>query len=310
MATRTVHLLVGAVLLLGACSPAANTAVSSAPASSATIPPPATVPTITSTTDAPSPADGSERWNPDSVEEYRAGLEASVFLPAPLSEAPLVVMVPGGAWRTADPSGYAQLATFLAEAGAVAVTAEVGAAENGAVYPGPIEDIRCAASYGAARAREAGIEPGPVIVMGHSSGAHLASLAALGADEGMPDCPDPDAPIDALVGLAGVYDVDRLPALAVFLFGVSPEEDPAIWAEGNPLLQADLRPDLPVLLAHGTSDPLVPVSFSEDFASALTDGGHDTTVVIVEGADHGEVLLPRFTGEAILEWIRALAPPD
>lgn len=215
-------------------------------------------------------------------------------------------MVPGGGWRTADPSGYAGLAASLAAAGMVAVMVEIGAAEDGAVYPTPVDDIHCAVAYASAQAAAGGSEPGPIVVLGHSSGAHLAALAALDSREHPPDCPHPPARADALVGLAGVYDVDRLPALAYLLFAATPEEDPEKWEEGNPVLHADLRPDLPVLLLHGALDRLVPVSFSQDFAAALEAGGHDTTLTIVPDADHGEIILAEFSGEVIADWVMHL----
>lgn len=217
-------------------------------------------------------------------------------------------MVPGGGWRTADPSGYAGLAASLAEAGMVAVTVEIGAAEDGAIYPAPVDDIHCAVAYASAEAAESGSAPGPIVVLGHSSGAHLAALAALDSQEHPPDCPYPPARADALVGLAGVYDVDRLPALAYRLFAATPEEDPETWAEGNPVLRADLRPELPVLLVHGAFDSLVPVSFSQDFAAALEAGGHDTTLTTIPRADHGEIILAEFSGGVIVDWVGDLVP--
>lgn len=308
-------LLAVAALLLGACSPAADNPASDQPRTAAT---PSTVqnPTTTTTTTTtttitttttttPSP---TRTVSPTVVEDYRPGLEANVYRPASSQSAPVVVMVPGGGWRTADPSGYAGLAASLATAGMLAVTVEIGAAEDGAVYPAPVDDIHCAIAYAAAQAATGGSEPGPVIVLGHSSGAHLAALAALDSRPHPPGCPHPPARADALVGLAGVYDVDRLPALAYLLFAATPEEDPEKWEEGNPILRAALRPGLPALLLHGASDALVPVSFSQDFAAALEAGGHDTTLRIIPRADHGEIILAEFSGGVIADWVTDLDP--
>ena len=43
------------------------------------------------------------------VSEYLPGLEARFHLPAPADLVPLVVMVPGGGWSTADPAGFAPI---------------------------------------------------------------------------------------------------------------------------------------------------------------------------------------------------------
>lgn len=305
MTLRTpVWLLALAALLLGACFPAAESPSSPPPTASS----PSTVTNPTTSTTTTTPTTEPREPSPTVVEDYRPGLEANVYRPASAQSAPVVVMVPGGGWRTADPSGYAGLAASLAGAGMVAVTVEIGAAEDGAVYPTPVDDIHCAIAYASAQATAGGSEPGPIVVLGHSSGAHLAALAALDSRPHPPDCPHPPARAEALVGLAGVYDIDRLPALAYLLFATTPEEDPEKWKEGNPLLRADLRPELPVLLLHGAFDALVPVSFSQDFAAALEAGGHDTTLTIIPRADHGEIILAEFSGGAIADWVRRLAP--
>ncbi|MFP3914312.1 MAG: alpha/beta hydrolase family protein [Actinomycetota bacterium] len=243
---------------------------------------------------------------PPTAEEYRPGREATLYVPPDGEELPLVVMVPGGGWRTADPSGLAGLAATLAESGLAALTLEVGAAEDGVTYPTPVEDILCGVGYGLDLLGRGGYTPGPVILLGHSSGAHLASLAASTSMQDLPECDHPAAVADALVGLAGVYDVTRLPALAYLLFGALPEETPEAWLEGNPLLRAGDRPEVPVLLLHGQSDPLVPVSFTQDYAEALREAGHDTTVELVPGADHTDIYSASVSGDVIVDWIETM----
>lgn len=275
--------------------------------------PPAPAPAAPAATSGPLYATGAvtttvPRAHSPLTTEYRPGLSAHLFLPAsPGGPAPVVVMVPGGAWRTADPAGYEPLARFLAGEGATVVTVEVGSAQDGSLYPAPVEDVLCAVAYAVDAAGAAGVEMETTVVVGHSSGAHLAALAALREDGSSPGCDHPPARIDGLVGLAGVYDVARLPALAYLLFGVPPEDDPDLWSEGNPLLRAGGRDDLPVLLLHGHADELVPVSFTTDFATALDGGGHDTEVTIVADADHHDIITPGFVGDPIRDWIEGLA---
>jgi fermentation-respiration switch protein FrsA (DUF1100 family) len=71
--------------------------------------------------------------------------------------------------------------------------------------------------------------------------------------------------------------------------------------------QADLRPELPVLLLHGDEDGLVPFSFTSGFASALERGGHDVAVEVVRGADHHEVYSAAASGELVASWVKGLA---
>jgi len=304
--------MVVAVVMMVACSPSGGDTAPTTPATPGTptttvSPPPAAPPSTvapSSTTPAVPVAPTLERG------EYLPGLTATLYLPEATSAAPLVVMVPGGGWRSADPTGYARLAVHLAESGMAVLTARISAADDGAVYPTPIEDIHCAVGHAIARTEAAGISPDPVILIGHSSGAHLSALAALTAAQELPECPDPPRPVDALIGLAGVYDVTRLPALAFLLFGVAPDDDPELWEEGNPLLRAAMRPELPVLLLHGDADRVVPVSFTSDFALTLEQGGHNTAVTIIPGADHNEIYSPEASGDLIVDWIEGLTETD
>lgn len=238
--------------------------------------------------------------------DHIVGESSDVFVPVGVGRAPLVVLVPGGAWRTADPAGLADLAAALADAGIAAMTTSVRAGEDGVVYPVPVEDVICAASSAAAAVAASGVEVGPVVLFGHSSGGHLAALAALAGERYRPSCDDDVVAADALIGVAGTYDVDTVHDLAFDLFGVTKAEAPEVWEEGNAVLAAGLRPELPVLLIHGGADQLVPMSFTDDFAQALRVAGHDVTVTVVEGADHHTIYRPEMIGDVIIEWVSTL----
>jgi acetyl esterase/lipase len=241
--------------------------------------------------------------------EYLPGLEARIHRPGVDAAVPLLVMVPGGGWETADPAGFEGLARHLAASGILAAPVEVRAGRDDVVYPVPVEDVLCAVAYVVNLARSAGIETDLVAVMGHSSGAHLAALAVLAAAEYTPVCPDPVVAPDALVGLAGTYDVSMYPGLARRLFGVDPETDPDLWESGNPVLAAGSRPEVPVLLIHGDADDLVPISSTTAFGSALEEGGHPITVETVAGADHHQVYSADASGDLIAAWLKGLGPP-
>ncbi len=148
---------------------------------------------------------------PDSTSEYLPGLEADVYLPAqqeqsPSSPVPIVLLVPGGGWLTADRTGLAPLAADLADAGFVAVNSTYRAGSAGAVFPEPVQDVACATGFAVQEARAAGLEPGPLVALGHSAGGHLAALAALEASAPAGPCPYPLPGVTGLIGLAGVYD--------------------------------------------------------------------------------------------------------
>jgi acetyl esterase/lipase len=237
------------------------------------------------------PAPSSSAPSPSSSEPFERVVQ--VFMPprrtASKGAVPLVVLVPGGTWLTADPSGFAGLAGKLAKDGAAVVTTTYRTQAEGATFPVPIEDVVCAVNESAARVAESGQEVGPVVIVGHSAGAQLAALAALVGDQYQAGCSSPHVPVDGLVGLAGPYDLVALGEGAAPLFDSSPAEDPETWKAASPINQVAHRPDLPVLLLHGQADDTIPPSTSEDFAAALEAAGHRVTLDVLPNQNHFQI---------------------
>lgn len=237
---------------------------------------------------------------------YAPGLTEDLYLPEGAGPVPLVVMVPGGGWATADPTGLRGLAGALAEDGVAAATAHIRSAADGVVYPVPVDDVLCATAAAVDQVRSHGFTPAPVAVLGHSSGAHLAALAVLAVDDYAPSCTSPTVRPDVLIGLSGPYEISRVPDLAAVLLGAGPDDDPATWQAANPVRRAALRPEVPVLLLHGADDEIVPVDFTSQFGAALEQAGHPTTLRVVPGADHVGIFAPEVSGELIARWLRSL----
>src|SRR5689334_5359165 len=116
------------------------------------------------------------------TQNYLPGVPADVYLPDGVSAAPVVILVPGGAWLRADRTGLPPLARRLAREGIVAVNTTHRAVGTGAHFPQRVADVICSIDFAVHRAEQAGIAATAVVVLGHSSGAHLAALAALGGD--------------------------------------------------------------------------------------------------------------------------------
>ncbi len=216
-------------------------------------------------------------------------------------------MIPGGAWVTADRSGLAPLASYLSDRGIAVANATIRGAAADFRFPGPVQDVMCAVDAGVERIRRLGLTPAPVVVMGHSSGAHLSALAVLGAVGARGDCPHPVSRIDAALLLSGIYDPALAADVAQPLMGATPADDPAGWRSASALTWVANRPDVPVFLAHGTGDQLVPVSFTTRFAMALERAGHAVRVDIVADADHHEIYTPDSLGPDVVDWITTLA---
>jgi len=235
-------------------------------------------------------------------------VSADVYLPspAPASNAPVVVLVPGGGWQTADRAGLAPLAEALAGDGMVVVNATYRVADDGVRFPTPVQDIECAVAFAADRARRAGTTPSRVILVGHSSGAHLAALAALAGPELAGACPFPVTTVDGFVGLGGAYDIAALADLAEPLIGAPAGSRPDLWRQADPSTWVDhrLRPcPLAVLLLHGSDDLQVPSSTTAVFADELKRSGHPLRVVIVPGADHTSIYSAQVAEATVRDWI-------
>jgi len=229
--------------------------------------------------------------------EYLPGLPASVDLPTGDPTA-VTVLVPGGGWSSADPAGLAPLAADLTDNGLAVVTITYGTSGTDAYYPRPVDDVACAVAYAAEQVPDV-----PVVLVGHSAGAQLVALAGLVPDRDDATCPYQPYPADAVVGLAGPYDVTQTGGLAENLFGVPESEDPELWRDGNPLTWTAERPEVPFLLVHGEDDRDVSMQFTDTFAAALTDGGHDVTVEKLPGVTHMSVFTPEVVGDLLVAWI-------
>lgn len=235
---------------------------------------------------------------------YDPALSSRVFLPGETSASrvPLVVLVPGGGWVSADPAGLTGLATWLAERGAAVVTITYRTSSDGAYFPVPAEDIACGLADASARVRRAGIGVAEVVLVGHSAGAQLAAVVALDPDTYSGGCSDPAVVPDRFVGLAGPYDVTRVDGAVESLFGTGTPTVDARRA-ADPSMAAGKRPGLAVLLVHGTADGLVPVEQTQRFAAALSAGGHEVTTRYVDGAGHASVYSAGVAGSIIADWL-------
>ncbi len=219
------------------------------------------------------------------------GVTADVYRPTTGGPWPLVVLVPGGAWRSADRASTAPLAGDLARRGAVVLNTSYRLGHDVS-----FADVTCAVAVARAGADGWDADPARLVLAGHSAGAHVAAIAALAAPEPAPDCAATEAPDPppALVGIAGPYDVVRLapiPELRRF-FGGPPDAAPEAWAAGDPYRHLDGNPDVAVALVHGRTDVVAPPVLSVQFAEALRGAGRDVGVFLVPGANHRDVLEP------------------
>ena len=291
---------------------AADTSTTVAPATTGTTEAPETSPT---TTEQP-PAGVGE---PDRTllynnyvrtESYADGLELDIHAPEEVGPWPVVVTIHGGGWFIGDRQSMGGLADGLASRKAVVFNATYRTLTLGGSFPGMVDDVACAVQFAHSAASEFTTTPGTVTIVGHSAGAHLASLVAFAPDEFGQNCrAGSDGTVDALVGLAGPYDISQLGGLLNPMFGVPIDDDPELWASGNPFSWIQDSPDISTLLLHGDADLVAPIGFSEELAEALASAGRDVTFEVLAGRSHSDANSPRVVGDRIAAFLNGLGSP-
>ena len=233
-------------------------------------------------------------------------LAGDLYLPAGADPHPVLVAVPGGAWRFGRRDALADWGAFLAERGFAVFCIDYRQATGGSVFPQAVQDVYAATQFVCGAAADLGLDAARLGLLGASAGGHLASLAALAGG----DPPffgayprDPHAAlrpeIRALVSVYGIYD---LPAhwratrqsnaapgedITERFMGGTPYDDPLRYLQASPIHQVRYsRNALPVLLVWGMEVEAVNPKQSADFRLALEQARFKVRTCPVPGAGH------------------------
>jgi len=299
------------VLVLGACTdrgsdppdqPAASSPTSSAAASttSASIAPSNGTTTGTSpSTTQPAPVDttiplpgptGLLELDVERGIEVPGGIPMDVFWPVEPGPWPAIVLFHGGGWFRGQKEDIEPLARRIAANGAVVFNAGYEVLLNDVFFPETFEQTACAVVAADALAGEYGGIEDRLTVVGYSAGAHLGALAAFSSGRFAESCAvDGASEIVGFVGISGPYDSDVFPQL-LLNFGSSRDDDPDLWAAGNPYTYFPDRPDIDVLLLHGDRDFVVAPAMSTWFSDALASNGNPVELMIDPDLDHFSIV--------------------
>jgi len=218
------------------------------------------------------------------------GVDLPVYIwgPDPAKEPPFPKSVAafffGSGWDHGQVSQFAPHCVYFASRGMVTLAFDYRL--NSKHGTGPKEamaDARSAMRWIRLNALEMGVNPGKIVGIGASGGAHAIASAAL-LEGGAYDEPGEDASINpapnALVLFNPVLDTSK------HGFGLERFPTPADAKAAN-LIRA-IRPGFPpMLVMHGTADRVIPAGGSYEFAKKATRKKNICRLIEFEGQGHG-----------------------
>jgi peptide-methionine (S)-S-oxide reductase len=248
----------------------------------------------------PVPADRRIAYGP------HPGQFGDLYLPDGPGPHPVAVVVHGGCWRSLASLDYtSHLSRALARDGWAAWNLEFRRIdEPGGAWPGILEDVALGADHLRSIAAEHQLDLERGVVLGHSSGGHLALWLA--ARAGLEDDPADvrlrgRAPLRlrGVVGLAAITDLDDFhqregrgcgPTVVADLLGGDPSALPVRLALTSPAERLPLG--VAQLLVTGREDRTVPLAHVRAYGARAAGAGETVEVVDVPGAGHFEVVAP------------------
>lgn len=218
----------------------------------------------------------------------------------PSCQFPCVLYVPGGAWKKQSRFRSVSRLGKLAEKGYVVAIVEYR--HSGiAHHPAQVIDVKNAVRFMKRHAKEYHVDEGRIVLMGSSSGGHVACLAGMSAKTPLMDAPDDPAitpQVAGIIDLYGAVDItmpdgfpstlnhQRLDSPEGMLMGFDIDEhiEEARKACAISYVHEDVPP---MLILHGSKDATVSCKQSVQLYRALKQAGKQAELYIVRHGGHG-----------------------
>jgi acetyl esterase/lipase len=230
--------------------------------------------------------------------------------------APVLVQIPGGAWTVNGrrPQAY-PLMGRMAELGWICVSIDYSKSPRNA-WPAQIIDVKRALAWVRDNIADYGGDPDFIAVTGGSAGGHLASLAALTANDErlQPGFEDADTTVQAAAPYYGVYDLTdvkkmhemMLPFLEHFVMQARYTDQPALFESASPISYVH-RQAPPFFVLHGENDSVIPSVQAQAFCMALREAGAPTVCYVeLPNAHHAfdmfATVRSRLTADAVADF--------
>lgn len=218
-------------------------------------------------------------------QEYAYGSDPNqtldIYQAAGTTNAPVIVMLHGGAWRTGDKRNrnvWRNKATYWTARGYVFASVNTRLIPD--AYPiDQARDLAAAMGFIQQNAAQVGGDPNQVILMGHSAGAHVAGLLATRDDlrtaAGLQPWKGTVVLDSAAIDLVALMETDA-PRLFERAFG----SDPSYWTAASPINFVS-RADGPFLIVCSAKRD-TPCPAAQSFGQSASATGVPVTILPVE----------------------------
>jgi len=244
---------------------------------------------------------------------------------------PSVVQIYGGAWQRGAPGDDATFAGYLAARGFVVFAIDYRHAPEWQ-WPAQIEDVRAALGWIREHGGEWGADVSRLALLGRSSGAQLAMVAAYerGASPVRSDTSDTsDISVRAVVSYYGPVDLTdgyrnpptpdplNVRSIEEALLGGTPDLVPDRYREASPITYVSGRLP-PSLLIYGSRDHVVLPRFGAMLDDRLRAAGATSVLLEIPWAEHAFDVIPSgpsgqlslYYTERFLAWALTRVPPS
>lgn len=217
-------------------------------------------------------------------------------------KAPLVIYIHGGAWEGGThelSEDELDIVNPMRKYGVAVASIQYRLTDEENKFPDHIDDVTDAIRYLTVHAGDLGIDKARFCELGGSAGAHLSLLAAFAQDrfQDDPGLADIRYDIRCIVSLSTPCDfVDlscyegedlvRIQELLTGFLGSTYDQNPSIYAEASPVTYIAAS-KIPVFMAHGEKDAVVPVIQADRYVARAMEAGMDIEYIRVRNGKHG-----------------------
>ena len=216
---------------------------------------------------------------------------------SPDPNAPVLIWVHGGGWKAGDKNPCPVKHLLRKGLSVVSINYRYSTTD---VFPAQIQDCKAAIRYLRAHAKELGINPQKIGVIGASAGGHLVAMLGVTGHTRQFDVGenlDQSSAVQVVVNCVGPTDILRYadyPPPHSYVIGMGEEliggklkENPDKCNAASPLHYAKAAmPAPPFLHLYGGKDDLVPTEQGTLFDKALREAGADSKLIIYYEAGH------------------------